>query len=115
MAVRFRSLDDIRSRVGTLLPCGDWIPITQSRIDGFADVTDDHEWLHVDRERAQAGPYGSTIAHGLLVLSLLHVLGDEVYTLELPGRLVYYGFDRVRFADAVPSESRVRSRVTPLE
>lgn len=113
MVIRFRSLDDIRAAVGTPLPRGDWTPITQSRIDNFADVTEDHEWLHVDPERASAGPYGQTVAHGQLILSLLHVLGGNVYTLEMPGRLVYYGFDTVRFTDPVPSESRIRSRVTP--
>ena len=111
---RFRNLDDIHAVIGQQLPTGDWIRISQSRIQDFADATEDHEWLHVDPERAATGPYGGTIAHGLLTLSLLHLFGRKVYTLEMPGRLVYYGFDKVRFTDAVPSGARVRSRVTPL-
>ncbi|HEX6763238.1 MAG TPA: MaoC family dehydratase [Gaiellaceae bacterium] len=84
-----------------------WIEITQERIDGFADATGDHQWIHVDPERAKAGPFGSTIAHGYLTLSLLPVASDEV--IPKTGSMgINYGVNRVRFPAPVPVGSRVR-------
>jgi acyl dehydratase len=93
---------------GADLGTSDWIVIDQDRIDAFAEATGDHQWIHVDRERAATGPFGTTIAHGYLSLSLpAGMLGD---LLQVPTALmgVNYGLDRVRFPTPVPSGSRVR-------
>lgn len=111
--LRFQSLDDIRNLVGTVLPYGGWIRIDQERVNRFADLTEDHTWLHVDVERAATGPYAGTIAHGFLTLSLIPLLARQVYALELPGQMVNYGVDGVRFPAAVPTGRRIRSRITP--
>jgi acyl dehydratase len=85
-----------------------WIEITQEKIDGFADATGDHQWIHVDPERAKEGPFGTTIAHGYLTLSLLPVASYEVIPRE--GRMgINYGVNRVRFPAPVPVGSRVRA------
>jgi acyl dehydratase len=101
------------SRLGELVgvelgPSG-WIDVTQERIDEFASATDDPQWIHVDRERAAEGPFGTTIAHGFLTLSLCVPM---LYELLPPtdGMVVNYGVDRVRFPAAVPSAGRVRGR-----
>ncbi|MFC7330670.1 MaoC family dehydratase [Marinactinospora rubrisoli] len=89
-----------------------WHTITQDRIDMFAEATDDHQWIHVDPHRAAGGPFGSTIAHGFLSLSLLPALAAEVYVLERsPRLLVNYGLNRVRFLTPVTVGSRVRDGV----
>lgn len=111
--LRFRSLDDISELVGTPLPYGNWTRIDQDRVDRFAEVTEDHTWLHVDVERAALGPYAGTIAHGFLTLSLVPLLARQVYSLELPGQMVHYGLDKVRFPAPVPTGKRVRSKITP--
>jgi acyl dehydratase len=86
-----------------------WIEVDQAKIDAFADATGDHQWIHVDPERAAAGPFGTTIAHGYLTLSLLPVASDEVIPRE--GRMgINYGLNRVRFPAPVPVGSRVRTR-----
>ena len=83
--------------------------ITQERIDGFADATGDHQWIHVDAEKAEAGPFGSTIAHGFLTLSLIPAIAPSI---DVPGTrmAINYGLDRVRFITPVPVGSRVRAR-----
>jgi acyl dehydratase len=94
-------------QVGDVFGPSSWIEITQERIDGFADATGDHQWIHVDPERAKAGPFGSTIAHGYLTLSLLPVASEEVVPRE--GSMgINYGVNRVRFPAPVPVGSRVR-------
>jgi acyl dehydratase len=85
-----------------------WIEIPQSKIDAFADATGDHQWIHVDPERAKDGPFGSTIAHGYLTLSLLPVASYEVVPRE-GGMGINYGLNRVRFPATVPVDSRVRA------
>jgi acyl dehydratase len=101
------SIDDLRTRVGTIIGVGDWVEITQARIDAFADATGDHQWIHVDPERAATGPFGSTIAHGFLVLSLIPMMAPQ---LEVPAAMaVNYGLDRVRFITPVPVGSRIRA------
>ena len=86
-----------------------WIEITQERIQGFADATGDHQWIHVDRERAAAGPFGTTIAHGYLTLSLISGMSFEVVPRDEDARMgVNYGLNRVRFPAPVPVGSRVR-------
>jgi acyl dehydratase len=100
------SLDEL---VGVELGPTSWIDVPQARIDAFAEATNDHQWIHTDPERAAEGPFGTTIAHGFLTLSLCVPM---LYELFPPSgtTLVNYGVDRVRFPAAVPSESRVRGR-----
>lgn len=97
------------------LGTSEWLTLDQARIDLFAEATGDHQWIHVDPERAAAGPYGATIAHGYLTLSLLPVLGATVY--EVPGvnTTINYGLNRVRFTGVVPVGSRVRAHLRLVE
>jgi len=94
-----------------------WIEVPQERIQAFADATGDHQWIHVDAERAAAGPFGTTIAHGYLTLSLIPVMTYEVLPPEEGGMGVNYGLNKVRFPAPVPSGSRVRGtfRVEAVE
>jgi acyl dehydratase len=85
-----------------------WVEVTQEKIDGFADSTGDHQWIHVDRERAKAGPFGGTIAHGYLTLSLIPAMSWDVLPPAEGGMGINYGLNRVRFPAPVPSGSRVR-------
>ena len=84
----------------------DWLPIDQERVNGFADVTEDHQWIHVDQERAAQGPFGTTIAHGYLTLSLVPRLLEEVFVVTDQVRGTNYGIDRARFTSPVPVGSR---------
>ena len=99
---------DLRGLTGANLGSSDWLEIPQERIDAFADVTQDHQWIHVDRERAAAGPFGGTIGHGYLTLSLVPVMSYEVLPRQEGGMGINYGLNRVRFPATVPSGSRVR-------
>lgn len=87
----------------------DWITVDQRMIDLFAEATDDHQWIHVDPERAADGPFGSTIAHGFLTLSLLPRLVGQLYDVESAGMIVNVGSDKVRFLAPVPVDSRLRA------
>ncbi len=101
--------EDLAGKVGTEVGVGDWHTITQEQIDGFADATLDHQWIHVDLEKAAAGPFGKPIAHGFLTLSLLSAIAPTVDVGEV--RMgINYGLDRVRFITPVPVGSRVRAR-----
>ncbi|HLV58310.1 MAG TPA: MaoC family dehydratase [Natronosporangium sp.] len=111
----FASLDDLRNAAGTDLGYTDWMEVDQSRIDKFADATGDHQWIHVDPQRAAAGPFGTTIAHGYLTLSLLPALLAGKLRVEGTRMAVNYGLNRVRFPAPVPSGSRVRARVEVVE
>jgi acyl dehydratase len=110
-----RVLDDLAALpglTGELLGTSDWLEIDQERVDRFADATGDHQWIHVDVERAAAGPFGGTIAHGYLTLSLLPYLGAQVFSLETPGAKLNYGVNKVRFPSPLRVGSRIRSHVT---
>jgi len=111
----FTTLADLEAAVGEELGVSDWLRIDQDRVDAFADATGDHQWIHVDPERAAAGPFGGTIAHGYLTLSLVPWLGSGVFALETPGAKLNYGVNKVRFPQPVPVGSRVRLRVTLAE
>jgi acyl dehydratase len=89
---------------------GDWFEVTQERIAAFADATEDHQWIHLDAEKAAAGPFGSTIAHGYLTLSLLSHRASPLVAVDGAAMVVNYGLDRVRFLAPVPSGARVRAR-----
>jgi acyl dehydratase len=101
----------LKALVGQELGVGEWLEVTQDMIDRFADVTGDHQWIHVDVARARAEmPGGKTIAHGYLLLSLLPKLGAGVYRLAWPSRTLNYGSDKVRIVNPVQAGARVRLR-----
>ena len=102
---------ELQGRIGAELGVSDWCRIDQSMIDRFADLTDDHQWIHVDREAAAQGPFGATIAHGFLVLSLMAKMTSSA-GLELQGARMgmNYGFDRVRITNVVRAGDRIRGR-----
>ena len=108
----FEGIDAVRAAVGTHLGHSDWVTVTQEMVDTFADATGDHQWIHVDPERAATGPFGGTIAHGYLTLSLVPFLGSEVFALETPGAKLNYGVNKVRFPNPVLVGKRVRTHVT---
>jgi len=104
-------LDALRRRVGTPLGASGWHTISQDQINGFADATGDHQWIHLDPERAAAGPFGTTIAHGYLTLSLAPMLLSQVIEVRGAAITVNYGLNKVRFPAPVPVGSRVRAVV----
>ncbi|MBA4606993.1 MaoC family dehydratase [Aeromicrobium sp. Marseille-Q0843] len=106
---------EIAASSGTELGVSSWTEIHQDRIDMFADATGDRQWIHVDPERAAEGPFGATIAHGYLTLSLLPFLGAQVYAFAGDRARVNYGLNRVRFMAPVLVGSKVRNRVEVLE
>ena len=108
----FESVDAFRAAVGEKLGTSPWITIGQEMIDAFAKVTHDEQWIHVDAERAAAGPFGGTIAHGYLTLSLLPSFGWQIYTVEGIKMGVNYGLDSVRFPHPVVVDSRIRAVAT---
>ncbi|MET7703730.1 MULTISPECIES: MaoC family dehydratase [unclassified Streptomyces] len=105
----FTSADELTAAVGEQLGHSDWLEVDQKRIDLFADATGDHQWIHVDPEQAAAGPFGTTIAHGYLTLSLLPALVPQVMRVEGAKMGVNYGSNKVRFPAPVPVGSRVRA------
>ena len=108
MTVTANGLDELKGMAGTDLGHTGWLEITQDRVDAFADATDDHQWIHVDRERAAAGPFGGTIAHGFLTLSLVIPLFGELLTVRDVSMGINYGLNRVRFPAPVPVGSKIR-------
>ncbi|MEV0275991.1 MaoC family dehydratase [Streptomyces sp. NPDC050610] len=111
----FTSLDELRAAVGEELGTSDWLEIDQKRIDLFAEATGDHQWIHVDPERAAAGPFGATIAHGYLTLALLPALVPQVMRVENIKMGVNYGTNKVRFPSPVPVGSRLRASARVAE
>lgn len=107
----FASPDELLSAVGEDLGAGDWLTIDQERIDKFAEATGDEQWIHTDPVRAKDGPFGATIAHGFLTLSLMAALSKDLMTVERTKLVVNYGLDKVRFMKPVPVDSRVRASV----
>jgi acyl dehydratase len=103
---------DFQDRIGTEIGVSDWMEITQDRVDAFATATNDHQWIHVDRDRAAASPFGGTIAHGFLTLSLTVALSAQVpLDVGSPMMGINYGLEKVRFPAPVPVGSRIRARV----
>jgi acyl dehydratase len=101
-------LDELKARAGADLGCSQWIQVTQERVDQFADATDDHQWIHVDVEAAKSGPFGGTIAHGYLTLSLVIPMFAELLSVQGIRMGINYGLNRVRFPAPVPVGSRIR-------
>lgn len=110
MTTVFASPATLLAAVGTQFGPTAWVTIEQNRIDGFADATGDHQWIHVDPVRAQAGPFGATIAHGYLTLSLVSLFMPQLLRVEASSMGINYGLDKVRFPTHVPVGSRVRGR-----
>lgn len=110
----FTTIEDLERAVGTHLGHSDWLRIDQRQIDAFAETTRDFQWIHIDTERAAAGPFGRPIAHGFLTLSLVSALGWEVYRVEGFQMAVNYGANKLRFPAPVPVDSRVRAGVEVL-
>lgn len=107
----FEGLDQLEAVIGTHIGYSGWLEITQDRVDAFAAATGDHQWIHVDPARAADGPYGRTIAHGYLTLSLLPVLGAEIMDIRGFAMMINYGLEKVRFPAAVPVGSRIRAGI----
>ena len=106
-------MSELRDLIGKELEPSDWLEITQERIDAFADATGDHQWIHVDPERAAEGPFGATIAHGFLTLSLCGpLLSEALASLSSSSMGINYGTNKVRFPAPVPVGSRLRARAT---
>lgn len=110
-----RGFDELRALAGQPLGSSDWLTVDQERIDAFARVTEDEQWIHVDVERAAAGPFGTTIAHGHLTSSLIPRLVRGAYRFEGADSLVNYGSDKVRFPAPVPAGSRIRAHVELID
>jgi acyl dehydratase len=106
------TIRELESRVGQEVAVSPWMEITQERIDTFAKAIDDFQWIHVDRERAKQSPFGGTIAHGFLTLSILSHLSESTFSFSDRRMGVNYGLNRVRFTSPVPAGSRVRARFT---
>jgi acyl dehydratase len=108
----FTTFEEIETAAGEEIGTTDWVEITQERVNQFADATGDHQWIHVDEERAKGGPFGGTIAHGYLTLSLVPWLGSTLFSLQTPGAKLNYGVNKVRFPNPVLVGSRIRLKVT---
>ena len=106
----FATLQELQGRVGQELGVSDWITVDQARINAFADATGDHQWIHIDPARAAAGPFGATVAHGFLTLSLLPLMSASAFEVLDTRMGVNYGLNRVRFPAPVPVGSRLRGR-----
>jgi acyl dehydratase len=117
MPARTLTLPELKEATGQEAGVSDWIEITQDMIDRFADLTGDHQWIHIDPERARTdSPFGTTIAHGFLTLSLISSMTHQAVEIHGPFKMaINYGLNRVRFVSPVPSGSRVRGHFTPQQ
>ncbi|MFD6894663.1 MaoC family dehydratase [Rhodococcus sp. NPDC060086] len=116
----FTGLGELSAAEGVDLGASEWIEVDQKRIDLFAEATGDHQWIHVDPDRAKDGPFGGTIAHGFLTLSMMPVLQQQLYRVDGITMAVNYGLNKVRFVTPVHVGARIRARarigtVTPLD
>ena len=107
----FNGLEELKAAVGEELGSSEWHEVTQTMVDQFAEATGDHQWIHVDPEKAKAGPFGTTIAHGYLTLSLVPMLAAEIWSIENISMAVNYGSNKVRFTQPVHVGSRVRGSI----
>lgn len=112
MAVQVLPVEKIKERIGEELGLTDWFQMDQERIDKFADCTEDHQWIHVDREKATKGPFGQTIAHGYLTVSLLpHFSADISVVPEGTMMAINYGMNKLRLVNPIKSNARIRDRI----
>jgi len=109
------SIDDLKNYIGKTTGTSPWIDVTQKRINEFAQATEDFQWIHIDEDKAKEGPFGSTIAHGFLTLSLAPWMGYNTYKVKNIAHSVNYGLDRVRFLSPVKAGSKVRGSYKLLE
>ncbi len=107
----FADVQELKTAIGQVLGESPWVTVSQEMIDRFAEATGDFQWIHVDRERAKASPFGNTIAHGFLTLSLIPRLLDKVYSVGKVAARLNYGCNRVRFTQPVPSGGRIRAQI----
>lgn len=105
----FETLADLQAQIGQPLGHSDWITVDQARVNAFAEATEDRQWIHVDPERAQAGPFGGPIAHGFLTLSLIPYFFETGFSVRETRMVVNYGLNKVRFTKPVPVGSRLRA------
>ncbi|CAM3036132.1 MaoC family dehydratase [Skermania piniformis] len=112
MTRTFTSIDEVKAAVGEELGPSEPLVVDQARIDAFADATGDHQWIHVDPERAAAGPYGATIAHGYLTLSLIPQFAQQLFALDFGVARINYGANKIRFPAPVPVGSALRATAT---
>jgi len=110
----FANPDELIKKIGEQLGHSDWHQIDQDRVDAFAEATEDRQWIHIDPVRAAEGPFGTTVAHGFLTLSLVPVLVSEIYRVDGVRMALNYGLDKVRFPAPLPTGSRVRAGVELL-
>ena len=115
MRLRIGALEELSSLPSGSLPLTDWVRMSQNRIQRFADCNEDRQWIHVDPVRARSGPFGSTIAHGFLTLSMLTKMLDDVLDTSAIPFVINYGLDRIRFPAPVPSDSCIRGQFTVRE
>ncbi|MCW2800101.1 MAG: dehydratase [Aeromicrobium sp.] len=115
MVRAFTSLDEFKAAAGEEIGTSDWHTVTQEQINTFAEATGDHQWIHVDPEMAAKGPFGTTIAHGYLTLSLLPFFGEQIYSIDGLAFGMNYGANKVRFPSPVPVNSRLRATATLKE
>jgi acyl dehydratase len=106
----FTGIDEVKAAAGTDLGVTDWYEITQHQVDVFADATEDHQWIHVDPERAAGGPFGGPVAHGYLTLSLLSMFIGQLWRVDGLKMVVNYGLNKVRFPNPVLVGKRIRAR-----
>jgi acyl dehydratase len=113
----FKDLSELTAAEGSELGPTDWLEISQDRVNLFADATDDHQWIHVDPEKAADGPYGGTIAHGLLTLSLMPHFSHHLYRVDNIAMALNYGYNKVRFITPVKVGAKIRARaeITKIE
>jgi acyl dehydratase len=111
----FTTFEELSAAVGEDLGTTDWLEITQERVDAFADATGDHQWIHVDVERSRSGPFGGTIAHGYLTLSLIPQFTPQLFSLETPGARLNYGVNKVRFPNPVKVGAKIRATAQVAE
>jgi acyl dehydratase len=110
----FMSIEELAGAEGEHLGYSEWLTVDQQRVDTFADATGDRQWIHVDPDRARSGPFGRTIAHGYLTLSLIPMLVAQVFTIDGVSMKVNYGLNKVRFPAPVPVGSRIRGGIEVL-
>ncbi|MCV7169912.1 MaoC family dehydratase [Mycobacterium sp. CPCC 205372] len=111
----FAGLDELVAAEGVQLGPTEWLEVSQDRVNLFADATDDHQWIHIDPARAAEGPFGGTIAHGLLTLSLLPHFTHQLYRVENVAMAINYGYNKVRFITPVPVGAKLRARAEIAE
>jgi acyl dehydratase len=111
----FSSVEELTDAIGEEIGPTDWFEVTQERVDAFAEATNDHQWIHVDPERAKDSPFGGTIAHGYMTLALIPFFTSQLFALQTPGAKLNYGTNKVRFPAPLPVGGRLRATASVAE